>query len=803
MYKVVRVDDIDYHTPPWSLIYQPSVEMAVHKDFTLCEKTVIQNVIVTNCSALYFHCNDGTCVHDSLVCDGQPHCQHGEDEADCHHICSDHKHTCMSHCHHRDLCSCSPEYFQCLSGGCVPLQKLCDKSVHCTDGSDEPPTCVYLRPDELGCPESSLNINDHINTLIQQSMRMQECSGYSDDLLSPLQRVEYKMHSQRCSPSSHSSNIKFLCTVCGTPYMASQQYFSLDRLCIFDHDCDDSYSSHCSNGFHLQKCEHVYCVGRFKCPSSYCISIDHICNKVCDCPHCEDESICSKLLCPGMVLIEQIGSGLKCSSSVAELKYKMNMRQVIQSKDLNIGDNFPVFVHLEDVVNVTDIFLTPEVVVYCEILHSQIVIADIRIFHRLISARRLLLPYNNIQMVYDSMFATMLQLIVLDLSHNFIKVLPRIMLCSLRMLQYISLHHNLIVDLAFSIFKYNPNMQVLVLECNKLNPQSVIIDGSLPSMYHLSSDIPRLCCAFESVKSCSPPFPLFVSCSDLITSKALIVLGWLIGLVTSLLNLFSVLILAYKLFTHATRTPRVVMLYSMNLSLAELVSSLCLLSYSVINVVYHNIFGVIADQWRHSWQCLSLESSFSVSSRACLVFAFCLSVHFALHIPSVIRKTTSQKATFFQVIIMWLVVTSACITVQILEHMRNSDPFNYFCLPFTTLLSSDPLILCLQSVLLILDIILIIATVVSHSYLLVFLIRRSNKPLQSVGRRKQNLQKLGARLTVLILSTVLTWIPILCVQLLVMLKITVLPNVYFWCILVSFPINLIIDPILLIRTMLT
>ena len=300
----------------------------------------------------------------------------------------------------------------------------------------------------------------------------------------------------------------------------------------------------------------------------------------------------------------------------------------------------------------------------------------------------------------------------------------------------------------------------------------------------------------------APPFPLFVSCLDLLSSTALIVLGWLIGLSTSLLNLFSLSLLVCKLFIPSTQTPRVVMLYSINLSFAELVTSLCLLSYSVTNVVYHDKFSIIADQWRQSLKCLSLESLFSVSSRLCLSFALCLSVHFAFHIPSVIPRKSSLKATTLKIIVIWLIITSVCIGLQVLEHLQSSDLFNYFCFPFT-LFPSDPLILSLQSVLLIVDIILIIVTIVCHCYLLVFTIRRSkNKTLQSVGKRKERLQRLGARLYVLILSTVLTWIPVFCVQILVLAKITILPNIYFWCILVSFPINLIIDPILLIRNML-
>ena len=128
----------------WAVITQISFKLASYRHLTLCEKFVVYTRTLTECSDLYTVCDDGTCVHDSLVCDGKPHCLLGEDEADCEHICSDLNHNCMYHCHHRDLCSCSPDYFQCISGGCTPLQKLCDKIMHCVNASDEPPTCVYL-----------------------------------------------------------------------------------------------------------------------------------------------------------------------------------------------------------------------------------------------------------------------------------------------------------------------------------------------------------------------------------------------------------------------------------------------------------------------------------------------------------------------------------------------------------------------------------------------------------------------------------------------------------------------------------
>ena len=715
VYYVVRTRTTKNYFPPWSLIYQPSFQMTVHsREYTLCEKARVHISMFTNCSALFMSCNDGTCVHDSLVCDGQPHCQHGEDEADCQHICSNHEHSCMSHCHHQDLCSCSTNYFQCLSGGCVPLQKLCDKTVHCVDASDEPPTCVYLRPEQIGHHSITLGINNHINKLIQQNVVIQQgCLDSGNELLPPIHNVEYKMHfhQHRCSPSTFSSHIKFFCTIIGTPHITHEHYYSLDRLCVYDHDCDDDYILHCFNGFHLLKCEHIFCVGRFKCPLSYCISFDHICNKVCDCPYCEDESICSKLLCPGMVLIEQIGSGLTCSTKVAELKHSMNMRQVIHRKGVNITDDFPVFIHLEDVVDLAQFIVAPELVIFCKILHSRFALTDVSVLYPMVSVRRLLLPHNSIHMIYDSMFASMSQLILLDLSQNLIKYLPKIVLCSLRNLQYIFLHHNLIAELQISTFVKNPSIEVLLLESNILNPQLVIIDSSFPSLYRLSSDIPRLCCAFETVELCSPPFPLHVSCSNLITSATLIVLGWIIGLCTPLLNFCCLIVLLYKLCTPGTQIPKIVMLFSMNLTFAELATSLCLLSFSVINLLYHDVFGIVADQWRHSWKCLGLESLFSLSSHSTLAFAGYLSVHLAIHIPSVIRRESSQNATFVQIIITWLIITPMCIAVQILEQKRNVDPFNYFCFPLATLFPFDPLILSFQIGMLILDNLLLITII--------------------------------------------------------------------------------------------
>ena len=153
----------------------------------------------------------------------------------------------------------------------------------------------------------------------------------------------------------------------------------------------------------------------------------------------------------------------------------------------------------------------------------------------------------------------------------------------------------------------------------------------------------------------------------------------------------------------------------------------------------------------------------------------------------------------------WIIVPFICIPIQILEHIHNMDSFNYFCFPFTTSSPSDPFILSLHIAILLFDSLLVVVCILCNAYVLVFSIKQkkqTNKTLKAISKWQDRLQKFAIRMAVLILSTVFTWLPILCIQFLVLLEIAILPNIYMWCVLISFPVNLIIDPVLLIRNLL-
>ena len=130
------------------------------------------------CSPPYLRCSDGTCLHDSLLCDGEKHCIEGEDENNCHNICTlitesdaPTPQYCLEQCHFADFCRCSHRYFQCLSGGCKPLSVVCDGVAQCEDSSDEPATCVYVTSSYIRDKSFPSRIQDYVYSQIQYHLK--------------------------------------------------------------------------------------------------------------------------------------------------------------------------------------------------------------------------------------------------------------------------------------------------------------------------------------------------------------------------------------------------------------------------------------------------------------------------------------------------------------------------------------------------------------------------------------------------------------------------------------------------------
>ena len=245
-----------------------------------------------------FKCNDGSYIEETSVCDGNIDCIDETDEIQCY--CNDTYDMYQINCkfvydqipHHY---SCSAFYFTCLSSFiCIPYFKVCDGHNDCLQGEDE--LCrnqsgkdfeivKNLSITTFTCFESNSNISD-----ILVDDFIPDCPNTFEDEIQYINLMTNPFHNHISCETAHE-----------LPCIPGHSHcFPLNKLCIFEFQTETRTVKHCRNGAHLYNCTHFQCSEYFKCPMSYCIPFDLICNGKWDCPLGNDEMNCHMFSCPNL-----------------------------------------------------------------------------------------------------------------------------------------------------------------------------------------------------------------------------------------------------------------------------------------------------------------------------------------------------------------------------------------------------------------------------------------------------------------------------------------------------------------------
>ena len=760
-----------------------------------CSERIHPNPFIVR--ALTMTCLDGTCIHFSLVCDGHRHCVDGEDEKNCPTgICSDPDINCHKDCHPMNVCNCAIGYFQCLSGGCISEHLLCDRVPHCEDESDEARTCFYYTPSYERDTPFPTEILNYVNRRIKMHKESKEQCVYGlDDVAAYIPSLPDTEKAECMEDAAAWSALE--CTEYVEERSDIELLISLSDVCVYRKGC--KRRMYCPNLSHLQNCSHMYCNKGFKCISSYCIARDYVCDGECDCPRCEEESICRKLSCPGMILIDRANERRKCILP-NDLANTVIYNRVLYWFE-TYSDTFPVYVdcmHYCKHIDMSKKFMVPELVTYVSMNYNFDRHLELPRMHNL---RYLRLDECGLKSFQSYDLGYKPQLILLDLSYNSIATLSNSLLCPVNnSLKYLFLQENHIKHLDPNFFTSSLQLEVVVLYNNSIELQSPF-NEPLPSLSYLWSDMARLCCFFKIRETCIPKFPRWMSCDSMINSLSLEIIAWILGIIISCLNWTCLIVMLKTLIQSNFRKANCLLLICLCVCIADLIAASCFTSLSVINVYYKGSFGQVADIWRHSLGCMALESFFFISSEASLVFGTYLSVKLAVTIPAMVKISTNRKHSCVQVLAIWLLIITAGIAKQIIMRHEEIDPYNYFCLPFLTLKPQTFLSLALQVSLIVVNSFLCLVSVVGYFILLAYSIKMKNK--KGLGASKGRiiaLQRFAARNAVVIISTIVTWIPTLIIQTLLVTNISISPGVVLYVVFSSFSANLIIDPILIIRS---
>ena len=561
-----------YYTSPWF----DDKQWYFHYDTNCMMSSSFENKMImktpdnglSDCFPGHFECEDKVCILMEYKCDGITQCEDESDEVECGPVCNLPDNECLR-CN-RTTCKCTDLFYQCETGGCIPISKLCNQVLDCRDGSDEN-MCAFD--------------NDP--------------GGDTNDLKLDNNGDRHAIYTSRTTTWDQVGEQKLT--------------FS---MCVNDGECDPDNSS-CN---HLRYCHVHECPGYFKCFMSYCIPYQLMCNGRKDCPSGEDEAACGKFLCRGM--FECIGDDIcvsmqnVCDGIVHCPKSREDemLCDTIDPPSPKCDIRGNALLCKEARLNMIPLFPTARALL---IFNDDLTITGLE-FHNMIFLVVVKLVRCSISSLPKEIFADLKRLYELDLGWNMLQMISEDGLNGLHSLRKLNLAYNNIRTLHRNTLASLVNLQELHLEGNQIDFVDPQAFTNLVHLNYIKTNARIVCCFNPVDATCiaidtGASFGDVFDCNRLLASPYTRAVIWSFAFSTFCLNIASFYANA-RLWLRTKRKHYVTYMY---LNISDWSMALYLLMMGIVDSMYQTEYAAIDSWWRHSWQCkftgflalLSMEAS--------------------------------------------------------------------------------------------------------------------------------------------------------------------------------------------------
>ena len=344
--------------------------------------------------------------------------------------------------------------------------------------------------------------------------------------------------------------------------------FHSNKLCVFEFHQNAKILKHCRNGAHLFNCTKFQCAGYFKCPMSYCVPFDLICNGEWECPQGDDEIDCKSYSCPNLFKCKNQSKCLHFS------KFCDNNKDCIFGDDESWCTNDSLLVCPKKckcfaqslICNYLETFFHHHT--WNSIKYLKFISCDLQHSSKLFSSFHFLMFLNIKNFLLDSICIKNDNMHVahsfrhFDISSNRLTKTNKFCFITLNSLKTFHLQKNSISNLEDNSFYKLLDLDLLDLSCNKIinlksnsfnglkNIKAVNLTFNLIMFidYGAFKDVSpntvhsfnlKVCCIHGSWAKCKVKENTLPNCDDLLSNKFMKSLSFVMGNLLIFLNIIS------------------------------------------------------------------------------------------------------------------------------------------------------------------------------------------------------------------------------------------------------------------------